>query len=68
MLAPFLSAGWAGGELAGLPWTPSRRVRPVLGMAVEWPYHLLRVEVGLSPRTGRAGVSVDFNRELWGVL
>jgi hypothetical protein len=67
-LAPFVAAGWSGGQLAGLPWQSSRRVRTVAGLALEWFHHLLRVEAGVSLQTGGVGVTVDFSREWWEVL
>jgi hypothetical protein len=67
-LAPFFAAGWAGEGLAGLPWRPSRVVRPVAGMAVEWFHGLIRMESGVSLRTGHFGISLDVNQEWWDVL
>ncbi len=67
-LAPFVAAGWTGGEMPGLPWRPSGELRPVAGMALEWFHHLLRVEAGVSLRTGQMGLTVDLNRDWWGVL
>jgi hypothetical protein len=67
-LVPFVAAGWAGGFVAGAPGLPSRGVRPVVGLGVEWPLNLLRVDVGVSPRTGRVGVAVDVSRDFWDIL
>lgn len=67
-LAPFLSAGWAGGGIAGLPWRASGAIRPVAGLAIEWFHHLIRVEGGVSLRTGKLGVSVDLARAWWEIL
>ena len=67
-IAPFLTVGWTGGGIGGLPWQPSREARPVVGVALEWLHRLIRVETGASLRTGRFGVTVDVNREWWGVL
>jgi hypothetical protein len=67
-LVPFVAAGWAGGIVAGTPGAPSRGVRPVVGLGVEWPLNLLRVDVGVSPRTGRVGVAVDISRDFWDIL
>ncbi len=67
-VAPFLSAGWAGGPLPGLPWRPSGQLRPVAGLALEWFHRLIRAEAGVSLRTGALGVSIDFSREWWEVL
>jgi hypothetical protein len=67
-VAPFLAAGWAGGGITGLPWQPSRNVRPVAGLALEWFHRLIRIETGVSLRTGRFGLTVDVSREWWSVL
>ena len=67
-LAPFLAAGWADRPLDGLPWSGSDGVRPVAGVAVEWLMRLIRVETGVGLRDGRVGVTVDINRDWWGVL
>jgi hypothetical protein len=67
-IAPFLSAGYAGRSLAGLPWGDSDGVRPVAGLALEWFMRLLRVEAGIGLRDGRFGVTIDVNRDWWGLL
>jgi outer membrane protein assembly factor BamA len=67
-VAPFLAAGWAERPPAGLPWTDSDGVRPVAGVAFEWFMRLLRVETGVGLRDGRVGITVDINRDWWGVL
>ncbi|MFL5514553.1 MAG: hypothetical protein ACJ8DJ_00255 [Gemmatimonadales bacterium] len=67
-LAPFLAAGWAGRPLDGLPWSDSDGVRPVAGVALEWLMRLIRVETGVGLRDGRVGITVDINRDWWGVL
>jgi hypothetical protein len=67
-LAPFLAAGWADRPLDGLPWSGSDGVRPVAGVALEWLMRLIRVETGIGLRDGRVGVTVDINRDWWGVL
>jgi hypothetical protein len=67
-VAPFLAAGWAERPLAGLPWAGSDGVRPVAGVAVEWFMRLLRLEAGVGLRDGRVGVTLDINRDWWGVL
>ena len=67
-VAPFVAVGWAGGRIDGLPWQPSREARPVAGVALEWLHRLIRIETGVSLRTGHFGVTVDVNREWWGVL
>ena len=67
-LAPFLAAGWVDRPLAGLPWGNSDGIRPVAGLAVEWFMRLIRLEAGVGLRDGRVGVSVDVNRDWWGIL
>jgi hypothetical protein len=67
-LVPFIAAGWTGGGIAGAPGAPARGVRPVVGLGLEWPHDLLRIDVGVSPRTGTVGVAVDVSRAFWDIL
>ncbi len=67
-VAPFFAAGWADRPLDGLPWSASDGVRPVAGVALELFMRLLRVETGVGLRDGRVGITVDINRDWWGVL
>jgi hypothetical protein len=67
-VAPFLSAGYTARPLSGLPWDASDGVRPVAGVALEWFMRLLRIEAGIGLRDGRFGVTVDVNRDWWGLL
>jgi outer membrane protein assembly factor BamA len=67
-LAPFVAAGWAERPLRGLPWEGTDGVRPVAGVAVEWLMRLIRLEAGVGLRDGTLGVSIDVNRDWWGVL
>jgi hypothetical protein len=67
-VAPFLSAGYTGRALAGLPWGVTDGVRPVAGLALEWFMRLVRVEAGIGLRDGRFGLTVDINRDWWGLL
>jgi hypothetical protein len=67
-VAPFLSAGYAARPLRGLPWDSTDGVRPVAGLALEWFMRLIRVEAGIGLRDGRFGVTVDINRDWWGLL
>jgi hypothetical protein len=67
-LAPFVALGYAGRPLGGLPWGASDGVRPVAGLAVEWFMRLIRVELGVGLRSGEVGVTVDVNRDWWGLL
>jgi hypothetical protein len=67
-LAPFVAAGWAAGQQAGVPWASSDGIRPVAGLAVDLFMRLIRVEGGIALRTGDFGLTVDVNREWWGIL
>jgi hypothetical protein len=67
-VAPFLAAGVTGRPIAGLPWTASDGVRPVAGVALEWFMRLIRVEAGVGLRDGDFGLTVDVNRDWWGLL
>ena len=67
-VAPFLSAGYTARPIAGLPWTATDGVRPVAGLALEWFMRLIRLEAGIGLRDGRFGVTVDVNRDWWGLL
>jgi hypothetical protein len=67
-VAPFLAAGWTDRPYEGLPWERTEGVRPVAGIAFEWLMRLIRVEAGVGLRDGGVGISVDVNRDWWGVL
>jgi hypothetical protein len=67
-VAPFLAAGVTGRPIGGLPWTGSDGVRPVAGVALEWFMRLIRVEAGVGLRDGDFGLTVDVNRDWWGLL
>lgn len=67
-MAPFLAAGWSERPLTGMPWAATDGVRPVLGIATEWLMGLLRLEVGMALRSGEVGISLDVNRDWWGIL
>jgi hypothetical protein len=67
-LAPFLSAGYTGEPLPGLPWDDTEGIRPVAGVALEWFMRLIRVEAGIGLRDGGLRVTVDVNRDWWGLL
>jgi hypothetical protein len=68
ILAPFISAGYAGRPYDGLPWTGTAGIRPVAGLAVEWLMRLIRIEAGVGLRDGGFAVTVDINRDWWGLL
>ena len=68
VVAPFVSAGYAGRPIPGLPWGSSDGIRPVAGLALEWFMRLIRVEGGIGLRDGRFGLTVDVSRDWWGLL
>ena len=65
-LAPFVAAGWTGAP--ALVGAETDGLRPVAGLAAEWFMRLIRVEAGVGLRDGALGVTVDVNRDWWGVL
>ncbi len=67
-VAPFLAAGVTGRPIGGLPWAATDGVRPVAGVALEWFMRLIRVEAGVGLRDGDFGLTVDVNRDWWGLL
>jgi hypothetical protein len=67
-VAPFLTAGWAGGEVAGLPWRPTEAGVVSAGVALELFFELVRVEAGVSLRSGRRQLTVDVGRIWWDLL
>lgn len=67
-LAPFLAAGYTADPLRRLPWTDTGGVRPVAGVALEVFMRLLRIEAGIGLRDGGIRVTVDINRDWWGLL
>ena len=67
-MAPFISAGYAARPLEQLPWSGTGGIRPVAGLAPEWLMRLIRIEAGVGLRDGRLGVTIDINRDWWGLL
>jgi hypothetical protein len=67
-VAPFVAAGVAGRPLGGLPWAATDGLRPVAGVALEWFMRLIRIEAGVGLRDGDFGLTVDVNRDWWGLL
>jgi hypothetical protein len=67
-VAPFLDLGYTGRPLSGLPWDSTAGVRPVVGLALEWFMRLIRIEAGVGLRDGGFGITVDVNRDWWGLL
>jgi len=68
VVAPFVAAGYAGRAYQSLPWAETDGVRPVAGIAVEWLMRIIRLEAGVGLRDGRLGVTIDVNRDWWGLL
>jgi hypothetical protein len=67
-LAPFVAAGYVARPYAALPWDRTDGVRPVAGVALEWFMRLIRLELGVGLRDGGVGMTVDINRDWWGLL
>lgn len=67
-VGPFVAVGWAGGESTVDAWRPDGGVRPVLGVAAEFLFGLLRIEAGWAPRSGRFGVLLDAAPAWWPIL
>lgn len=65
-LAPFVAAGWTDDR--AVVGRPTDGIRPVVGVAAEWFMRLIRVEAGVGLRDGDFGITVDVNREWWGIL
>jgi hypothetical protein len=68
ILAPFLAAGLAAHPLPSLPWGGSDGIRAVGGVAIELFMRLIRIEAGVGLRDGHFGITVDVNRDWWGLL
>ena len=67
-LVPFVAAGWTGGAVPGAPGGPAAGMRPVVGLGIEWPHSLLRLDVGVGLRSREAGVALDVARDFWDIL
>jgi hypothetical protein len=67
-VAPFLAAGYTERPLPGLPWKSTAGLRPVAGIGLEWFMRLIRIEAGVGLRDGDVGLTVDVNRDWWGLL
>jgi hypothetical protein len=67
-LAPFVRGAWLGGQVRGAPWSATDGLRATAGVGVEWLHQLIRVELGVDPRTGSLGLLVDLHRGLWPLL
>ena len=67
-IAPFVAIGWADQPVEGLPWAASEGLRPVLGVASELLFNVVRVEAGWAPRAGRVSILLDASPSWWPVL
>jgi hypothetical protein len=67
-VGPYLAAGIAGGDIAALPWRGAARIEPVAGLRLDLWGPLLRIDTGISLRTGRAAISIDAHPDWWPVL
>ena len=68
ILAPFVATGWASGSLEGLPWRTSDGLRPVLGVASDFLFGVVRIEAGWAVRSGRFGLVLDASPSWWPIL
>jgi hypothetical protein len=68
VLAPYVAAGWADRPLSGQPWEASGGVQPILGVASELLFQVIRIEAGWAPRTGGIGVVADLSPAWWPIL
>lgn len=66
--APFVAIGWSDQPVEGLPWAASDGLRPVLGVASELLFNVVRVEAGWAPRAGRVSILLDASPSWWPVL
>jgi hypothetical protein len=67
-LAPFAAVGWSDAPEPGLPWGATAGLRPVLGVASELLFNVLRVELGWALREGRVAVLLDASPSWWPIL
>ena len=67
-LVPYLAAGVAGGDLPNAPWRGTGRIEPVAGVRLDLWGPLLRIETGISLRTGRAAVTIDVHPDWWRLM
>lgn len=68
ILAPYVAAGWADRAIEGLPWAATDGVVPVLGLASELLFKVLRIEAGWAVRSGHFGVVADLSPGWWPIL
>jgi hypothetical protein len=75
-VAPYFAAGWAGspdpcpqdGSPICANWRWTEGIRPVLGVASELLFGLVRIEAGWAIRSGGIGVVFDLTQAWWPVL
>ncbi|MGH7582098.1 MAG: hypothetical protein ACREL5_02595 [Gemmatimonadales bacterium] len=67
-LSPFIAGGIAGGSVAGTPWLGTRRIEPVAGLRLDLWGPMLRIETGISLRTGHADLIVDVHPDWWPLM
>ncbi|MEP7327092.1 MAG: hypothetical protein ABI836_14170, partial [Gemmatimonadota bacterium] len=69
VVAPFVAAGWTDRSLGGgTPWQRTGDIRPVAGVALEWFFRLIRLEAGIGLHHGDIGVTLEVQRDWWGIL
>ena len=68
LLAPFVAVGVAGGDLLTVPWRGTGTIEPVTGLRLDLWGPLLRIEAGISLRTGRSEVTFDVHPDWWGLM
>jgi hypothetical protein len=67
-LGPFVALAVAGGGVAETRWQGGGRIETVLGLRADLWGPLLRVEAGVSLRTGRMGLTFDVHPDWWPLL
>jgi|CXWL01.1.fsa_nt_gi hypothetical protein len=67
-ITPFLAIGAAGGDDPRWMWRAGGKVESAAGVRVDLWGPLLRVEGGISLRTGRIGLGVDAHPDWWPIL
>ena len=60
-----VAAGAAGGPMAGLPWQASGTIEPVAGVRFDLWGPLVRIESGISLRTGQRSTTIDLHPDWW---
>jgi hypothetical protein len=67
-LAPYVAAGVAGDDMPGVPWRGTGAIEPVAGLRLDLWGPLLRIETGISLRTGQLGIAFDVHPDWWGLM